>query len=212
MSMAKARLRFNRHAHAPPLQVAVWHEIGYVRKALAMLLRAVCDALDAAQGTHLLEQHSSLLGAVPEVDPEAEGAPEGLSGAWGRRWLSEPATWQEVQARLLPALEAACAPLAAGSGPLQDGIFAATSLGAAACCNAPGCTNMAGLHERNLPLRTCSGCGEAKFCSRWAGCGCSIAACTCCGILGPRRPAGSVTGWNSAYFGATCGHSRPVAS
>lgn len=79
----------------------------------------------------------------------------------------EPAARQEAQARLLPALEAACAPLVAGGGPLQDGIFACTALGAAACCSAPGCINMRGLHERDLPLSTCSRCGEAKYCSRW---------------------------------------------
>ena len=149
-----------------PFQVMMMHDLWHVRVALAVLLRAVCGALDTAQGTRLLERHSCLLGGVREVDPETQEAPEQFGGAWSGRWISEPAAWQEAQARLLPALEAACAPLVAGGGPLQDGIFACTALGAAACCNAPACTNMRGLHERDLPLSTCSGCGEAKFCSK----------------------------------------------
>jgi hypothetical protein len=155
--------------YAPPFQVSVVFELGFVRVTLAILLRAACEALDMAEGTHLLEQHSSLLGGVLEVDPEAQGLPDELLEPWSYKWLNEPAAWREAQAALLPALEAACAPLVAGGGPLQDAIFACTALGAAGCCNAPTCTNMHGLHERQLPLSTCAGCGEAKFCSRWGG-------------------------------------------
>lgn len=56
---------------------------GPVRVTLALLLQTVCEALDAAQSTRLLDQHSSLLGDVPEIDAEA-GPVWGLEAALRR--------------------------------------------------------------------------------------------------------------------------------
>ena len=113
----------------------------------AMLLREVCGTLDAHAGTRLVRDHASVLRGVPhfervvvwvEKPSQGEGSYavdlEALERApWSKRFR-QPAAWKQVAGRLLPAVEAACKPLAAEGGPLANGVF--HDIGTIAPCTA----------------------------------------------------------------------------
>ena len=138
-----------------------------------LLLRAVCSVLDENASTGLLPTFSTLLEGVPSLDacpgmdPDmpASNRQFGLpSGPWGARFHTKQA-WEQVHKELLPALSAACEGLTSDSQQQQEGIFRDVAVSAWTCCN-PGCTNMAGQQESSLALSKCTGCREARYCSR----------------------------------------------
>ena len=86
-------------------------------------------------------------------------------GAWGARFHTKQA-WEQVRNELLPALSAACEGLISDSQQQkQEEIFRDVVVSAWTCCN-PGCTNVAGQREASLALSKCTGCGEARYCSK----------------------------------------------
>ena len=76
-------------------------------------------------------------------------------------------TWEVARGGLLQSMLGVCgeAAAAAGKSETQAGVFRDISVSPCMCC-AAGCTNMDGASEAGLRLSYCSGCGEARFCSR----------------------------------------------
>ena len=140
-----------------------------------MLVRAVCSVLDENASTGLLATFSALLEGVPSMEA-CVGMTSGViasrgqfvlpRGPWVARFRTKPA-WEQVRSGLLPALSAACEGLTSDSQRQheEEGMFRDVAVSAWTCCN-PGCTNMAGQHEASLTLSKCTGCGEARYCSK----------------------------------------------
>ncbi|GAB4815661.1 hypothetical protein N2152v2_002707 [Parachlorella kessleri] len=136
---------------------------GILPRHTALLVRAVCSALDDHAG--LLTAFSTLLGDVPSQVSRVGRNAAAPGGPWMARFATEQA-WEQVCNQLLPALSAACDTVASSSeAQRQNGIFHDVAVSAWTCCN-PGCTNMAGQQEDSLALSKCAGCGEARYCSR----------------------------------------------
>ncbi|GAB4815667.1 hypothetical protein N2152v2_002713 [Parachlorella kessleri] len=143
--------------------------------SVAMLLRAVCALLDDNASTELLTTFSSLLKDVPPLQAcnrttGSHGSNDVFMsvprGPWFAKYKTETA-WTKVCSKLLPALSRTCEALAEGSQKEQhqDGIFRDVAVSAWTCCN-PACTNMASHQEASLALSKCTGCGEARYCSK----------------------------------------------
>ncbi|KAK9810209.1 hypothetical protein WJX72_006689 [[Myrmecia] bisecta] len=67
-------------------------------------------------------------------------------------------------AELVEALEALCG-LDQTYGPAAADLELARMAALGPGCHNPGCKNMAGATEAELPIRKCSGCKKAHYCS-----------------------------------------------
>ena len=136
--------------------------------------------LDINASTGLLATFPALLGDVPSLEACADIIPEmldtmrasgpitaalcALQGPWVARLRTKKA-WQQVCSEVIPTLLDTYDKLTSGSQQQQDVIFHDVAVAAWTCCN-PGCTNMAGQQEASLALSKCTGCGEARYCSK----------------------------------------------
>lgn len=155
-----------------------------------LLLKGACLSLDAEAGTALCSEHAALLEGVP--DPASyrilkQGLEHGVGEDGKEYWeawaaesphfqrtvalcreqaarFSQRAAWREVVRTLLPAVLGVCA-AAAADRELENAVFRDIAISATTCCR-PGCTNLAGGRECEVPLSTCGACGEARFCFR----------------------------------------------
>ena len=100
----------------------------------ALLIKAVCVALDEFASLGLAAANRSILDCLPPFQTgqgivQAFGLPVLVSRCqWERFGKAE--TWHKVLSEVVPRLEASCKSLLAGGGPLQNSSFNEVALAA----------------------------------------------------------------------------------
>ncbi|KXZ51214.1 hypothetical protein GPECTOR_13g701 [Gonium pectorale] len=154
--------------------------VSALRGGLAGLLVRACGALTAVcpdeeaggQGcgrdAALLELLIEVLEARPDTDMDSEQQ----QGGAGRRKLAELGrlVFEEDEGcrravRMLAAAAAAAATATTGDERLREGHGGLIPRACPGCAN-PGCDNLAGDSEADLPLKACAGCGAVGYCCR----------------------------------------------